>query len=266
MKIDFDNMRGGLSVESTHNHTILRHLYKYGFAIHRCLIRIYELEKATIVIASQLNCPPLIWDDGIISHVIHDFQLDTKNLFWIVHVGLFSNFKPPKEEFLLTFFSEKEESILQRKKYNIIETINIDLKQVEKLIKRSLEPVETWLGLDLQIQKKKQQDYQKNQQNLLNRYLKNNLDFLFEQNKVKELLPKALIGAFFFYPEQREKKSDCVKFIGCAELEKSDDKCEQLAFSYLSKYLPDKEIVICVRTEKSHCYCSIVSKKSLLMA
>lgn len=135
MKLDFDSMRGGLSVESNQNCTILRHLYKYGDAISRCLIRIYEFKTTTIVIASQLQCPPLIWEDKIILKVVRDFQLDTKNLIWIVHVGLFSNYMPPKEEFLLTFFSEREESIFQQKEYQIVETISIDSKQVEKLIK-----------------------------------------------------------------------------------------------------------------------------------
>ena len=66
MKIDFDNIGGGLSVEDTPNCKILRHLYKYGGAIHRCLIRIYEFKTKTIVIASQLHCPSLIWDDRIL--------------------------------------------------------------------------------------------------------------------------------------------------------------------------------------------------------
>ena len=126
--------------------------------------------------------------------------------------------------------------------------------------------METWLVLDLLIQDKRKENHQKKQQKLLQFYLQNNLKFLFEQEKIRELLPKALIGAFFFYPEQKENNEKCIKFIGCADLEKSDDKCEQLAFSYLSKYLPDQEIVICVQTEESYCYCNIVSKKSLLMS
>ena len=259
-------MRGGLSVEVTPNCTILRHLYKYGNAIHRCLIRIYEFKTKTIVIASQLNCPPIIWDNRIISLMIQDFWLDTKNLIWIVHVGLFSNFMPPEEEFLLTFFSEREGSRFQSNEYEIIETINIDIKQVEKLIKRSLEPVETWLGLDIMIQKERKEQYQERQQELLRLYLQNNIGFLFEQDKLQKLLPKTLIGAFFFYPERKEDDEECIKFIGFADLEKSNDRCEQLAFSYVTEYLPDKEIVICICTEENYCYCTILSKKSFLMS
>lgn len=87
---------------------------------------------------------------------------------------------------------------------------------------------------------------------------------MLEQYKIKELLPKTLIGAFFFYPEQQEYNGECIKFIGCADLEQSEDKCEQLAFSYLPKYLPHKEIVICVCTKECYCYCSIIPKQAFL--
>ena len=266
MKLDFDSMRGGLSIENNQNFTILRHLYKYDSAIHRCLIRIYEFKTKTIVIASQLDCPPLIWDERIISKVIQDFKLDTENLIWIVHVGLFSNFMPPEEEFLLTFFSEREGARFQSNEYKIIETINIDIQQVKKLIERPLEPVKKWLGLDIMIQNKRKEQYQKRQEKLLHLYLQNNLEFLFKQDKLQELLPKTLIGAFFFYPERKENDGECIKFIGFADLEKSNDKCEKLAFSYVTQYLPDKEIVICICTEESYCYCTRLSKKSFLMS
>ncbi len=264
MKLELDSMQGGLSVENTPRCKIFRHIYKWGDAISRSLLRIYEFKKRTIVIASDLNrC--VIWDEYLIEKVVQDFKLNTDNLFWISHVGLFSMGMYPKEDFLHTIINWPKKFKFQQAKCELITTISIDLEEVEKLIEHRLEPVETWLGLDLMIQAERKEKHQEKIQKLLYHYLQEQLVFLSQHIKIQKILSQTLIGAFFFYPEQQENNEECIKFLGCTDLEQSNDKCELLALSYIPKYYPDKEIIICVCIEDIYCYCTILSQQAFLM-
>lgn len=54
MKLDFDSVKGRISVVKHSNCKVLRHIYHFGYEKY-CLIRIYEFQTKTIVIASQLS-------------------------------------------------------------------------------------------------------------------------------------------------------------------------------------------------------------------
>ena len=159
MKIDFDNMQGGLSVEQTEDYTRLRHIYKWSRYNKRALIRIYEFKTKTIVIASQLY-GAVIAEKWLISKVVRDFKLDTNYLSWICHIGHFSDVIPTEEKFFNTIINSRKTSIFGQKKCEYIKTEEINLEEVEERIEFDLEPVEKWLGLDPTIQEKRQQENQ----------------------------------------------------------------------------------------------------------
>ncbi len=265
MKLELDSMQGGLSVEKTSNCMILRHIYIWSIDNKRTLLRIYEFKTKTIVIASQLN-GAIILEEYLISKVIRDFKLNTDNLIWICHIGLFSDFRPTEEKFLHTIFQWKKEFIFGQKNSEYIKTEEIDLTEVEKRIECNLEPVEKWLGLDPIIQKKRQKELQKQKHKLLNLHWQNKLIFLFKQKQIQELLSQALVGAFFFYPELKEDSSSHIKFVTHKDLRQSNYQHEKLALPYLVKYHPDKEIVICISTKDHYCHCTILEKQSLLIS
>lgn len=265
MKIELDSMQGGLRVSNTPNCRILRHIYGWRYDITRCLLRIYAFKTKTIVIASHL-IGGVNWDSYLISKVVRDFGLNINNLTWIAHLGLFSDCMFSEEEFFETIIDWEKEWIFSPKECNLIEQKDISLDDVEKLIECRLEPVERWLGLDPIIQNKRREKYQEQTQNLLELFLQNNLAFLSEHSLIKEQLSQALIGALFFYPERKKNsRENCVKFLRHEDLERSENKCELYALSYMSQYLPNQEIVICVCTEESYYYCTVLAKRVFLM-
>lgn len=263
MKIDFDSIQGGLSVEQTSKYTILRYIYNWSYGNKSTLLRIYEFKTKTIVIASQLN-GAVIGERWLISKVVRDFKLDTKYLSWICHIGLFSDFRTAEEKFLDTIIECKKSSIFGQKKCEYIKTEEIDIEEVEKRIEFNLEPVEKWLGLDPMIQEKRREEDRKQKQKLSYFYLQNELTYLLKQNKLQELLPQALVGAFVFYPKQKENNRECLEFIKYSDLEKSNTNLRKIVLFYVTKYHPDKEIVMCICTEDNYYNCIILPKRDFL--
>ena len=88
--------------------------------------------------------------------------------------------------------------------------------------------------------------------------------FLFKQNEFRELLPQALVGAFVFYPKRKENNRECIEFIKCSDLEKSNTELKKIVLPYMTKYHPDKEIVICICTEDNYYHCTRLSKQAFL--
>lgn len=257
MKLDFDNVKGRISVAKHPNSRIIRHIYHFGYEKY-CLIRIYEFQTKTIVIASQLS-GAILWDSYLISHIVKKFNLKYKELTWINHVGLFSNLRPTKEEFIHTIVSQRK-SIFPSTSSDceLCETKEMNLQTVERLIESKLEPVEAWLGLSSVTLQKREEEYREKNQKLLSLYLQQNLDLLAQQMWLREILSQALLGSVFLYPETKN-----IQFLRYADLENSNNDNERLALPCVEKYNPVTEMVVCVCTNNGHTYCGILSKSFL---
>ena len=148
MQLDSNIVPGKVSHEINSKCEIFRCIYYFQQPFpNKCLLRIYKFREKTIVIASQLIAP-VCWNEHLMQDVIEDFEIDHQNLYWINHVGLFSDYMPAKEEFIHTTFYTKKGLFFARKKPDLIKEIKISLEEVENLIESSLKPVNFWLGLD----------------------------------------------------------------------------------------------------------------------
>ena len=254
MKLDFDSVKGRISVVKHPNCKILRHIYHFGYEKY-CLIRIYEFQTKTIVIASQLS-GAILWDMYIISNIVRKFNLNYIKLVWINHIGLFSDFRPTKEEFIHTIVLQPKSIFpFTSSDCELCETKEIDLQTLERLIESKLEPVEAWLGLSNITLQKRKEEYKKNNQKLLHLYLQQNLDIFAQQIWLRKILSQALIGSVFLYPEAQN-----LQFLRYTDLENSNNDNERLALPYVEKYNPVTEMVVCVCTNSGHTYCGILSK------
>lgn len=95
MNLSFYGIPGNINIENTDKCKISRYIYHFQSSCFDtyCLIRIFNFSSKTIVFASQ------IWgttgdNELLLENVIEDFNLDYGNLYWINHVGLFSDYEP----------------------------------------------------------------------------------------------------------------------------------------------------------------------------
>lgn len=149
IKFETEFIPGEINIEYTDKYKITRYIYHFQHPSvdTYCLIRIYEFDLKTIVVVSQI-LEITGGDTFLVKNVIEDFDLNYENLYWINHDGLFSCFMS-EEEFLHTVFFYKKTSLFSYKEIDITEENEITKELVETLIESTLEPVESWLGLDL---------------------------------------------------------------------------------------------------------------------
>jgi hypothetical protein len=128
VKLKTNSILGEIKIESNESCNITRCIYHFqpsDFLPLYCLLRIFEFKSKTIVIASQLK-GVILWDEILIENIIEDFELNCENLYWINHVGLFSDYMPIKERFLHTIFSFRKKSIFSQIKIDLQEEKKID--------------------------------------------------------------------------------------------------------------------------------------------
>ena len=256
MKLKSDYISEKTNIENTNNCKILRCIYHFYdlFYDTYCLIRIYEFKSKTIVLASQLF-GAILWDSFLIKDVINDFNLNHENLYWINHYGLFSNVVT-EEKFLHTTFSYKKESIFSSKEVDLEQETEVSIKFVEDLIESPLEPVELWLGLDLVAENKFIRIREEKAFELLYQYLKDNIEHLYKQQEIIDILGKSRPGAIFFYPNQPKN----FEFIDYGELLHCNDDSRKKALAYIDKSFLDEEVVICICIGNLDPFCTILRK------
>ncbi|MGB5636625.1 MAG: hypothetical protein WBM86_28135, partial [Waterburya sp.] len=262
MKLKTNYIPGEINIEQKENYKITRCIYHFqpsDFLPLYCLLRIFEFNSKTIVIASHLR-GAILWNEMLIENIIEDFALNCDNLIWINHVGLFSDYMPIEERFLHTTFSFGKESRSSQIKVCLQEENKIDVESVQNLIGLSLEPVESWLGLDAIAEnnlrtKKAEITFQ-----LLYLYFQENKEYFLNQEKIIKALAESQLGAFFFYPNQDE----AVEFVKYAEISNSNSDLRQKALPFVDKSYPDSEIVICICIDNYEPFCTILKKESFL--
>jgi|GEM_PF-5365578 len=264
MNLSVYGIPGNINIEDTDKCKMSRCIYHFQYSCFDtyCLIRIFDFSSKTIVIASQ------IWgitgdNKLLLENVIEDFNLEyDNNLHWINHVGSFSDYKPENEEFSRIIFAYEKDSIFSQKKLNIIDEIEISIESVKGLIESSLEPVESWLGLDSIAENKFRQKRQEKTFALLHLYIKENLTALYEEENMVKILSHAQSGAIFFYPNQDIK----FEFIAYTEILNNSNNSIKKILPYIDKSFPDQEIVVCVCINNNiyDPFCTILKKKSFI--
>lgn len=261
LKIDIDSVPGEINIKDTSNCKILRCIYHFncGSDIDTyCLVRIYDFFSKTIVIASHIK-GLLGGTKSVIRKVINDFNLDYEKIFWINHVGFFSDFVPEKEEFTHNLLSYKKHLMFFGEEFEIKEEKEISIELVEELIESSLEPVESWLGLDLIAEKDFRYDNKKTSFKLLHLYLRDNLIYSIRSEKIIQILSssESKSGAIFFYPDQDKE----LEFVEYSEIMNRDIGSLKRALVYIRKSSLDDEIVICTCIGDYDPFCTILQKK-----
>lgn len=261
MKMKIDSVPGEINIENTNKCKISRCIYHFDCGVITntyCLIRIFEFPSKTIVIASHLK--GLIGGkEYVIRDVINDFNLDHKKLFWINHIGFFSNLSLEKEEFTHNLLSYEKHFIFCNKQIEIIKEEEISKECIEELIESSLDSVESWLGLDLIAEKDFRYANEKSIFKLLHFYLQENLINSFRVKKILQLLSlyESKSGAIFFYPDQDKE----LEFVEYSEIMNKDNDSLERALVYIRKSSLDDEIVICTCIGDYNPFCTILQKK-----
>ena len=288
VQIETPKIQGFLHIENTSKVTILRYVYKWNES--KCLLRIYEskLETKTIVIVSQLDST-FVLDEGLIPQVVQDFELAPENLIWINHISLCSDGISSKEEkFLKTSRSCHKSYRSKTLKCEKIESTKIlGWTEVEEVIERSLEPVETWKELDpaldihnerelleklfqLENKEEERREEQKTRE-LFKLCVKSVLNFLTEawvreKSKLEAIEGIPLRGALFYYPESPEGgKQKLTRFFQHQDLKNlqldESESCLKVALPYVNNYDAEKEIVICLQFNDQSVFCDIFPAK-----
>ena len=262
MNLSVYGIPGNINIENTDECKISSCIYHFqsSYLDTYCLIRIFNFSSKTIVIASQ------IWgttgnNSLLLEDIIEDFNLDHDNLYWINHVGLFSDYAP-EEEFSRIMFAYEKDSVFSQKKLRITDEIDISIKSVENLIESSLNPVESWLGLDSIAKNKFRWKRQEKTFRLLHLYIQENIAALCKQEDILEILSHTQSGAIFFYPNQ-DKKFEFIKYVDI--LNNNNDSIKKV-LPYIDKSFPDEEIVVCICIDNINCdpFCTILKKKSFI--
>ena len=262
VKPEINGIPGIINIENNDKCKISRCIYHFqsSYFDTYCLIRIFEFSSKTIVIASQ------IWgttgnNDLLLKNVIEDFKLDYDNLYWINHVGFFSDYTPEKEEYSRIVFTYKKDYIFSQKKLNIIDEIEISSESVENLIESSLELVESWIGLDSIAINKFRRERKEKTFRLLHLYLQENITALYGDDMIK-ILSYTEFGVVFFYPNQDRR----FEFVKHEKILDNDNDSIKKVLPYIEKSFPSKEIVVCVCIDSNNydSFCTIVKKEALI--
>lgn len=259
MKID--SVPGEINIENTDKCKISRFIYHFDCGVITntyCLIRIFEFSSKTIVIASRLK--GLIGGrKDVIRNIINDFNLDHEKIFWIHHIGFFSNLSLEKEEFTSNLLSYEKHFIFCSKQIEIIKEEEISKESIEELIESSLDSVESWLGLDLIAEKDFRCANEKSIFKLLHFYLQENLINSFRAEKILQILSlsESKSGAIFFYPDQDQE----LEFVEYSEITNKNNDSLKRALVYIRKSSLDDEIVICTCIGDYNPFCTILQKK-----
>lgn len=264
MNLSVYGIPGKINIEDTDKCKISRCVYHFqsSYFDTYCLIRIFDFSSKTIVIASQLW--GITGDNKLLlENVIEDFNLEYKNnLYWINHVGSFSDYKPKNEEFSRIIFIHERDYMFSQKKLIITDELEISIESVESLIESSLEPVESWLGLDSVAKNKFRRKRKEKTFGLFHLYLQENLTSFYEQKDILKILSHTKSGAIFFYPDQNRK----FEFIEYTEILNSDNDSLKTVLPYIDKSFPDKETVVCICIDRNSYdpFCTILKKKSFI--
>ena len=162
-----------------------------------------------------------------------------------------------EEEFLHTVFLHKKKYLFSHEEIDITEENEITKEFVETLIESTLEPVESWLGLDLIAANRFIRAREEKTFELFYHYLKENIEYLYNRQGVAEILCQSDLGAILFYPNENKK----LEFIDYAELLNRSDDSSKKILAYIDKSFPDEEIVICVCIDNYDPFCTILRKE-----
>lgn len=262
VKLNTNFIPGEINIESNASCKITRCVYHFqpsNFLPCYCLLRIFEFKSKIIVIASQLK-GAILWDEILIKYIIEDFELDCENIYWINHVGLFSDLKLAKERFIHTTFTCKKSFVFSRIEINLQKEYEIDLGLVQTLIERTLEPVEILLGLDYTADVNLSSKREEITLQLLHLYIQENIEYFCKQEEIIKILASSQPGAIFFYPN----KDKAIEFIEYEEISSNNNDLKQKALPYIAKSYPSKEIVICIYIDDYAPFCTVLKKESFL--
>ena len=260
MNLSINPILGKINIENTDRCKILRCIYHFNHPFSTyCLIRIFDFNSKIIVIASQLK-GAILWDEFLIAKVSKNFKLVHNNVHWINHIGLFSDVVSNEDKFFHTTFFYKKNHIFSRKEIELDKETEINIEMVKNLIESSLEPVESWLGLDLLAANNFKRENEKTSFSLLHHYIQENLENLCDQKDIQKILSKSQPGAIFFYPNQDKE----LEFIEHAEILDNNDNFGKKVSTYIEKSCPDEEIVICTCIDNYEPFCTIVLKETFL--
>ena len=157
-------------------------------------------------------------------------------------------------------FSYEKDSFFSHREIDIKEENKITKESVETLIETSLEPVESWLGLDLIAENRFRRAREEKTFELLYYYFKENIEYLYNQPEIIEILTQSYPGAILFYPKENKK----FEFINYPELLNKNDDHSKKIITYINKSFLDEEIVICVNIDNYDPFCTILRKDFFL--
>jgi hypothetical protein len=268
MKLDINTFQGEIHIEHCYNCVILRYIF-YWKQTNICLLRAFCFSIKTIVVASQLK-GEILKSSEQIAIAIQKLGINHKHLIWITHVRLSDDCKLTEEKFYKSSLICNSETLLSwsTKYYQLNNEEEISLHAVEDLIEFELEPVDTWFGLALNLHDQKELRKQEEIDKLLWLYLQPNFKLFisrFEeitsQYKQRPKLTDPIRGALFYYPKiklENDEKYTC--FISQQDLEVITRTYENAALSYINRYNPETEVVICVCLDEEQTICGIFPK------
>ncbi|MDJ0649465.1 MAG: hypothetical protein QNJ60_12245 [Xenococcaceae cyanobacterium MO_188.B19] len=261
MSLDFNIIETGVNIEDyCDNYRVSRHCFRWNES-NICLVRAYCYPRKNVVVISQVQ-GEVINNEEQIKTIIQKIQLK------------------PKKTILITNIKNKfYKRIVRLNPQQLNDEEEISLHMVEELIESKLEPVETWLELDVDQYQKNELHRQKEIKKLLQLYLKPDLDFftsIFEQREyeLEQIAYKfsryqkpniPMRGALFYYPEIKdENQHKKTRFLTQEYLKESYKYYELSALSYVNKYDVKNEVVICVQISDEQVVCGIFPKIDFL--
>lgn len=243
MNSDFQLEETGVNIEDyCRNFRVSRHFFKWNES-NRYLVRAYCYPPINIIIISHIQ-GEIIFSKEKIIEIFQKIKLKQKKTILITHI---------KNK----FYKRSVSSNLQQLD-DVEEKISLDM--VEELILDQLEPIETWLEIDVDIHRKNELRRQEANKKLLQLYLEPDLKFLISVFEKKEYdfeqieyqysryrepnIP--LRGALFYYPEiKQENQQKYTYFFKKQDLENSYES-NRLALKYVNNYDVRTEVAGCL--------------------
>ena len=242
---------------------ISRHFFKWNNS-NKCLVRAYCYPTENIVIISQIEGQVINTKEQIIA-IFQKIQLKAKKTTLITHI---------ENKFYKSLVGFNLQHLDNVKK-------EISLQIVEELIGRELEPVETWLEIDIEIYQKNELRRQEKNHKLLQFYLEPDLEFFTSKfEKIEYELEQIeyeyrryrqstipVRGALFYYPDVKlENQQKHICFLNQKDLEDSHKYSDRSALEYVNNYDVRTEIVICVQVDEHESVCGIFPRINSLVS
>lgn len=260
MKINLKSIEGSFNFEQRNDCRITRTIYYWnpdGYQENYSLLRIYEFPNQTVVIASQLR-GIVLGNENFILDAIDYFSIQRKNLIWINHQGIFSDYKPThdifsKKTLKLNFLSCEFEAAEE-----------ISLTQVKELVGFDLEPVETGLGLDPKLQQKMYIEQQGKINKLIQIYLKLDQDYFLKRLFEIEQVIKNKRFLVAYSPSRRIEEQDRITLLTEDQIKEGYYKNYHEANYLIDNYDPGKEILVGLYFKDESAIIGVVSRRYLL--